>query len=145
MAKATGIVKKKAGKAVMDVLSGYFPTNTTEMNTKEDTLSDDANMLSGSKRSMMLSPKALTEEDPAKAEEMERMMNAKQDFVARADRDNRICQIQVDRLQQINDKIVNYKKERESLPQDADGIYIIVSGAASILNQFEPKYDYGGY
>ena len=84
-------MKKKAGKAVMDVLSGYFPTNTTEMNTKEDTLSDDANMLSGSKRSMMLSPKALTEEDPAKAEEMERMMNAKQDFVARADRDNRIC------------------------------------------------------
>ena len=71
-------------------------------------------------------------------------MATKQAYAWRAEVDKRICQNQVERFDQINEKISSYKNERNALPQDSDGIYIIVGGQASIFNQFD-KHDYGGF
>ena len=46
------------------------------------------------------------------------------------------------RFEQIEQKVIKYKTEKDSLPQDADGIYFIVSGNARICNAYD-QYDFG--
>ena len=46
------------------------------------------------------------------------------------------------RFDQIQQKIDKYKAEKNALPQDADGIYLIVSGMARISNPHD-NYSFG--
>jgi len=87
---------------------------------------------------------ALTDEEVKQLKEQERVIG---EYKARAVADDRICRsivgapgvvgadgADVSRFDQIRLKVQKYRNEREALPQDADGIYFIVSGTARIIN-----------
>jgi len=43
----------------------------------------------------------------------------------------------------MEEKMLKYRSDMEALPKDANGIYLIVSGQASVKNQYD-EYDFGG-
>ena len=110
----------------------------------DDTVSEDF-PLSGGRQSNVISPKvALTDEEIKQLKEQERVIS---EYKARAVADDRICRsivgspnaagadgTDMSRFDQIMTKVQKYRNERDSLPQDADGIYFIVSGMARICN-----------
>ena len=44
-------------------------------------------------------------------------------------------------MDKLIDKVEKYKTDRDNLPPDADGIYLIVEGKAKVINRFK-NYDY---
>jgi len=89
---------------------------------------------SPSKRSSITSPKQVSEDDVKKIEELEKLAAVKREYAEMADRDKLICKNQIERFEQMQDKIQKFKSGREALPKDSDGIYFIVSGQAGIRN-----------
>lgn len=46
-------------------------------------------------------------------------------------------------LDKLIEKVDKFKTDRDNLPKDADGIYLIVEGRAKIVNRMK-NYDYKG-
>ena len=49
----------------------------------------------------------------------------------------------LDRFGQIKKKLEKYQTEKKALPEDSDGVYLIVKGIARIENKHD-QYDFGG-
>jgi len=125
LAKATvGTVSK--GRAAVKTL------------TIDYTISEDLNAttaLSTGKKSKIASPKPLlSEEEIRQREEQEKVQIVKADFVATAVRDHNICKEQIERFEQIHQKIKTYQNDKGALPIDSDGIYYIVGGMGCVIN-----------
>ena len=121
------------------------------MLTTDDTQSEDLNtqVLSGGKRSQIASPKNAVNlttlsdvDDIMQNREQREVMQLRENYKVRANRDHRICENQKERFGQIKQKIDKYQTEKNALPKDADGIYIIVSGMARISNPYD-NYSFG--
>ena len=80
--------------------------------------------------------------DPALDKEQREMHQIRENYKQLAEIDHRINLNQFARFDQIQEKIEKYKKEKASLPQDADGIYVIVGGMARISNPYD-NYTFG--
>ena len=58
-----------------------------------------------------------------------------------ADKDNVKLQNGVKHLEQMIEKVEKFKKERSELPEDAQGIHLLVSGFARVENKYD-KYTF---
>ena len=114
---------------------------------QDEVFNEDKNVATGTSidiKSKYLNQKPLhSEEDFKQRENQEKAQVVRAEYIAAAVRDRNICKELIDpdplrygldRFGQIKQKLDKYQTEKGALPNDSDGVYLIVKGIARIQN-----------